>query len=241
VRRAMTLMLDRETIRQTIFEGLAQSVPAGFLPGTPSCNPAIQPLPFDPIAAVALLDEAGWKDTNGDGIRDKDGVPFRFEILLVNESPESEQTATFLKEELARAGVELNIRALEWAVMTERVQKFDFDAYMLGWSMDPFPDAYQLWHSSQAEAGSNYVGFKNAEADELILKARETFDSVERNKIFFRFQEIMHEEQPYTFMFSPAVLLALDKRVHNTVVYPLLRNRPRFEWFVPAELQKYGK
>jgi peptide/nickel transport system substrate-binding protein len=241
VRRAMTLMLDRETIRQTIFEGLAQSVPAGFLPGTPSYNPAIQPLPFDPTAAVALLDEAGWKDTDGDGIRDKDGVPFRFEILLVNESPESEQTATFLKEELSRAGVELNIRALEWAVMTERVQKFDFDAYMLGWSMDPFPDAYQLWHSSQAEAGSNYVGFNNAEADELILKARETFDSVERNKIFFRFQEIMHEEQPYTFMFSPAALLALDKRVHNTVVYPLLRNRPRFEWFVPAELQKYGK
>ncbi|MFM1922086.1 MAG: hypothetical protein RLZZ303_3720 [Candidatus Hydrogenedentota bacterium] len=241
VRRALTMLLDRETIRQTVFEGLAQTVTSGFLPGTPSCNPNIEPWPFDPVGAAALLDEAGWVDSDGDGLRDKDGVPFRFELLLVNQSNEAEQTATVFKEELLRAGIELNIRQLEWAVMIERVQKREMDSWMLGWSMPPFPDEYQLWHSSQVEGGSNYVGFRNAEADDIIVRARETFDTDARNALFHRFHEIMHEEQPYTFMFSPSALVAIDKRVHNTVVYPLLRNRPRFEWFVPLELQKYGK
>jgi peptide/nickel transport system substrate-binding protein len=241
VRRALTQLLDRETIRQTVFEGLAQTVTGGFLPGTAACNPNIQPWPFDPAAAVALLDAAGWVDSDGDGLRDKGGVPFRFELMTVNSSTEAEQTATVFKEELQRAGIELNIRQLEWAVMIERVQKRGMDAFMLGWSMPPFPDEYQLWHSSQIAEGSNYVGFSNAEADELITKARETFDTEARNKMFHRFHEILHEEQPYTFMFSPSALLAVDKRVHNTVVYPLLRNRPYFEWFVPLELQKYGK
>lgn len=241
VRQALTMLCDRETMRETVWEGLAQTVSAGFFPGSAAANPNIQPWPFDPIKAAALLDEAGWKDTDGDGLRDKDGVPFRFQILMTNQSPEGEQIVTYFKEELARQGIEMNLLALEWATLIERVHARNFEACMLGWSMPPYPDEYQLWHSSQTEEGSNYVNFKNAEADEIILKARQTFDTDERNALFHRFHEIMHEEQPYTFLFSPSALVAIDKRVHNTIVYPLLRNRPRLEWFVPTELQRYGK
>lgn len=241
VRRAMTMLLDRETIRQTIFHGLAQSMVANFLPGTPEFHPDLKPLPFDPAAAQALLDEAGWIDTNGNGIRDKDGVEFKFELVTLNSSPEIERLCTVLKEELARAGVEMELRLLEWAVLIEKIHGRDFQAYALGWSMPPFPDLHQLWHSSNAENGSNYIGFKNEEADKLIEESRREFDRDARIAMFRRFQEILHEEQPYTFLYAPMSLVAVDKRIENTVVYPLLRTRPYLEWFVPSEQQRYGK
>jgi len=240
VRRAMTMMLDRETIRQTIFRGLAQTVTSNFMPGTPQHNADIEPWPFDPVAAQLLLADAGWTDTNGDGILDKDGVDFRFELTITNSSPEAEQLATVYKEELARAGIEMSIRPLEWAVMIENVHSRNVDAWLLGWSSPPFMDLYQIWHSSQADSGSNYGGFNNAEADQIIEETRRTFDRERRIEMFHRFQEILHEEQPYVFMFAPSALLAVDKRVENTIVYPMLRTRPKLEWFVPEDLQRYG-
>ena len=239
VRRALTMLLDRETVRETIYHGLAQTVTGNFMIGTAECNASIRPWPFDPFQAAALLDEAGWKDTNSDGIRDKDGTPFLFEILIINSSPAAEQICTIFKEELHRAGIEMSIRMLDWAGMLERTDKRDFDAMMMGWQMPPDPDPYQVWHSSQAEAGSNYVGFINPEADQLIEQARVTFDRQERIRLYHRFSEILHDEQPYTFMFCRKTLLAVDRRVHGVRIYPFGPD-PR-EWFVPAAMQRYGK
>ncbi|MBI1317347.1 MAG: hypothetical protein GC168_00175 [Candidatus Hydrogenedens sp.] len=241
VRRALTMLLDRETIRETIFHGLAQPMVANFLPGTPEFNENLSPWPFDPAAATTLLDEAGWRDTNGNGIRDKDGVELQFEMLMINSSSEYERLATVFKEQLARAGIDMQLNLQEWASLIEKVHDRNFQAYMLGWSMPPFPDLYQLWHSSQADSGSNYVGFVNEEADQIIEGVRREFDRGKRIEMFRRFQEIVHEEQPYTFLYAPMSLVAVDKRVKNTVVYPLLRSRPYFEWFVPEDEQRYGK
>jgi peptide/nickel transport system substrate-binding protein len=105
--------------------------------------------------------------------------------------------------------------------------------------MPPDPDPYQVWHSSQAEAGSNYIGFDNAEADEIIEKARESFDRQERSRLYHRFHEIVHEEQPYTFLLAPKSLLAVDKRVHGVRVYPF--GVQEKEWFIPVDLRRYGK
>lgn len=239
VRRALTMLLDRETIRETIYHGLAQAVTGNFMIGTPECNSAIQSWPFDPAQASVLLDEAGWSDRDKDGIRDKDGEPFRFEIMIINSSPAAEQICTIYKEELGRVGIDMGIRMLDWAGMLERTDKRDFDAMMMGWQMPPDPDPHQVWHSSQVDAGSNYVGFVNPEADQLIEQARVTFDRQERIRLYHRFSEILHDEQPYTFMFCRKTLLAVDKRVHGIRIYPFGPD-PR-EWFVPTAIQRYGK
>ena len=237
VRTAMTMLLDRESIREHIYHGLARTVSGNFMIGTPEHNDNIEPLPFDPEAAVALLEEAGWVDSTGDGIRDKDGVSMRFDILLPNNSPEGERICTLFKEELGRVGIQLNIRQMEWASMTDRVQARNFDAYMMGWSMPPDPDPYQVWHSSQADSGSNYVGFIHEEADRLVEDARISFDRDERIRMYHRFHEILHEEQPYTFLFSRMTLLAVDKRIHGIHIYPF--GPDQMEWFVPEGIQKY--
>ena len=237
VRRALTMLLDRELIRETIYLGYAKPVTGNFMPGTPENNPNVEPWPFDADAAKALLDEQGWGDSDGDGIRDKDGVPFSFEMLIVNTSTTAEQTATIFQEELRRAGIDMHIRSLEWATMTQSVDERKFDAVMMGWSMPPDPDPFQVWHSSQADAGSNFVGFRNAEADSIIEQARVAFDRPTRIKLYNRFHEIVHEEQPYTFLFCTKALLAVDRRVHGIKIYPY--GPDSSEWFVPEELQRY--
>lgn len=239
VRRALTMLLDRETIINEIYYGLAEVISGGFMPGTPEANPDIVPLPFDPLEAAALLDEAGWVDSNGDGTRDKNGIPLRFEVFTTNQNPVAEKILTLYQEELARHGIRLGIRQMEWASLLERVDSRDFDAVMMGWQMTPDPDPYQIWHSSQSEAGSNYIGFNNPEADELIERARVSFDRDERIRLYRRFHEIQHEEQPYTFLLTAKALLAMDKRIHGIRIYPF--GEFEREWFVPKTLQRYGQ
>jgi peptide/nickel transport system substrate-binding protein len=239
VRQALTMLMDRETLLATVLHGHARIQTGTFMLDTEECDPAIAPWPFDPATAVTLLDAAGWKDTNGDGIRDKDGVPFVFELLLTPGNIDGERICTFYQEELGRAGIKMQIRTVEWASLMEMVDKRQFDAMIAGWSLDADPDPYQLWHSSQQERGSNYVGFANEEADRIIETARVTFDRQERVRLYRRFHQILHEEQPYTFLFQPASLAVVDKRVHGVVFHGLFPLRPRFEWYVPKALQRY--
>ena len=239
VRRAMTMLLDRERILDEVYYGLAKIMTGSFMPGTAIHNENIAPWPFDPDRAKQLLTEAGWTDTDSDGLLDKDGRKFAFEVLTTNQNPSAEKILTLYKEELARVGIQLGIRQMEWASMVERVDARNFDCIIMGWQMPPDPDPYQVWHSSQTEAGSNYVGFNNAEADQIIEEARVSFEAEKREKLYRRFHEILHEVQPYTFLFTPKALVAVDKRVHGIQVYPY-GPEPQ-EWFVPAGMQRYGK
>lgn len=238
VRRALAMLMDREAIRDGIYKGLATIVTSGFMPGTPEFNPDIKPVPYDPEAARKLLAEAGWRDSDGDGLLDRDGLPLKFEVATTNQNPLAEQILTLYKEALARVGIELVIRPLEWASLLDRVDKREFEAVLMGWQMPPDPDPYQVWHSSQAEAGSNYVGFVNEEADRLIEAARACFDRNERIRMYHRFQEILDEEQPYLFLIAPRALLAVDRRIYGIRTYPF--GMDQREWFVPRALQRFG-
>jgi len=204
----------------------------------PEYDKSITPWPFDPETAKRYLDECGWQDTNGDGIRDKDGVPFQFELLLANDRPEHEIMATEFQERLKPAGIAMTIRQLEWATFLQSVNEQNFDACVLGWTTPPYFDPYQLWHSSQTvPGGSNAVGFVNAEADQLMEEARKEFDRQKRIALYHRLHAILHEEQPYTFLFCRKSLMAVDKRFQNTIVYP--RGMDSKEWWVPLSLQRY--
>ncbi|MFA7693856.1 MAG: hypothetical protein GX117_12160 [Candidatus Hydrogenedentes bacterium] len=237
-RRALALLLDRELIRDTIYYGQAVIISGNFMPGTPEHNDALLPLVFNPAEAHQLLEEAGWTDENKDGILERDGVSFRFEVATTNQNPVAENILTIYKEELGRAGIDLVIRPMEWASLLERVDKREFDAVLMGWSMPPDPDPYQVWHSSQADAGSNYVGFIHDESDKIIEEARISFDADTRIRLYHRFQEILYEEQPYLFLLAPKVLAAGDKRIHGIRVYPF--GIDQREWFVPKSMQRYG-
>ncbi|MBW7862780.1 MAG: hypothetical protein GX580_04355 [Candidatus Hydrogenedens sp.] len=237
-RRALAMLMNRNQIITEIYQGLAMPVVAGFMPGTPENNGSLVPISFDPAGAAALLGQAGWLDSNGDGTLDRDGTEFRFDAFITNQNPVAEKILTLYKEELARAGIELVIRPMEWASLLDRVDKRDFDVILMAWMMTPDPDPYQIWHSSQAEKGSNYVGFVNEEADRLVEAARVSFDRNERIRLYHRFQEILYGEQPYLFMMAPKELMAVDKRIQG--IRGHLFGMEEREWFAPRALQRYG-
>lgn len=238
VRRAMTHFLDRELVLNKILLDLGTVVTSPFFLKSPEYPKYIEPFEYSPEKAVRLLNDAGWVDSDGDGIRDKDGVKFEFEFLIPNGSDTGEKIATILKEEIKKHGIVMNIRKTEWAVFTQRLNQRKFDAVTLAWSMGVESDPYQIWSSTQTQQGSNFVGFVNEEAEQLINTARREFDRKKRIQLYNRFSEIVHDEQPYTFLFCRQSTVAINKRFQNVKIYPL--GIDFAEWFVPEDLQKYG-
>ncbi len=221
VRLAMTMLVNREAILEKILLGQGEIVSSGFYRFGPEYDERIEPFPYSPELARALLAQAGWLDTDGDGILDKDGLPFRFTFLAAAGSPFGRSIGLILREDLAKVGIDMKIRQLEWATMLKLLSGRTFDAALLSWSMPLVQDPYQLWHSTQAEKGSNFVGFRDAEADQLMEEARLEFDADRRARIYKRFQRIIHEEQPYTFLFTLPSLTAVAARFGNVQDYRL--------------------
>jgi len=241
VRRAMTCMVRRKEIAEKIQFGFSEVVESPFYRFGYDFNPNLDFIEFDPLHAKQLLDSAGWKDANGDGIIEKDGVPFKFEMLIPSGIPLSEQTVSILAEDLATIGVQMSVRRLEWSVFINNyIRNHNFDGCFLGWAMGLRQDPKQIWHSSSAAGrGSNHVEFKNAEADSIIDAARVEFDPEKRRALYWRFQEIIHDEQPYTFMFSTKLKPAYSKRFKGVKWYPFRPGYQFDEWFVPRAEQKY--
>ena len=221
VRRALTMLVDRERIIRDIMNNLATPIKGPFPVLSRYGDPALKPLPFDPAQAKKLLAEAGWRDTDGDGILDKDGKKFSFTILQVAGHPTQMRMFPMIKESFAAAGIDMNIQALEWSVYLERLNSRDYDACSLGWSTSFDPDPYQVWHSQGiAPPGSNHICYSNPELDKLIEKLRGTFDPKERIRISRGIERIIHEDQPYTFLYAPFSLVALRTHYGNVKLFP---------------------
>lgn len=202
VRQAMTMLIDRKAYNKYVSYGMGIPTIGPFYVYGEQYNHNIERWPYDPQRAVELIEEAGWIDHDGDGIRDKDGIPFSFTFSVSAGSTSSKYLALMLKEDLRKVGIVVNIRQLEWSVYVENLRDRQFDVVSLLWIGGLEMDPYQIWHSDNiGDRGSNYMGFRNAEADSLIHFARFEMDKETRNEMYFRLQEILHEEQPYTFMF----------------------------------------
>ncbi len=223
VRQALTLLIDREKILREVLFGLGKVTSGPFFSETVYYDSAIKPWPFDPKRAAELLAQAGWRDADGDGILEKDGKKFSFTMLQINSSTTQGKMLPLIKEMFAAAGIDMQLQAVEWSVYVQRLEKRQFEACNLAWSLGLDPDPYQLWHSSQAEipGSSNHVGFVNARADELIGQIRETFDDETRIKLCHEFHALLHEEQPYTFLFTPYALSAMSGRYRNVREFPM--------------------
>jgi peptide/nickel transport system substrate-binding protein len=237
VRQALCMLFDRQLVIDEVWGGIGTLVTGDIYHLAPEYNKDVKPWPFDPVAAGKLLDEAGWKDTNQDGVRDKNGIDFEFELSFASGVQEYERLGTVYQEELKRAGIKVVLGPLEWATFQDRVQNRNFDACMLAWLLDVGPDPYQLFHSSQSEKGSNYPGLNIPEVDQILEDARQEFSQEKRNTMYHRYHEILHEEQPYIFLYARPGLIAIDKRFQGG------NNKPGglvpMDWWVPKDQQKY--
>lgn len=238
VRLAMTYLMDRETIAAQLTKGNGAVVSGPFYMYGKQTNPNIKPWSYDIEQAKKLLDAAGWKDTDGDGVRDKNGVPFRFKYSYPAGNLSSEQTARALKDDAAKVGIEVAPNPTEWSIFIGNLQDRKFDAAESMWGGVIEEDPYQIFHSSQIEnRGSNYVSFRNAQADKIIERARRELNAEKRYALYHEFHKILHEEQPYTFLMTRPRYYFIDRRFENVIVHKLGINP--LEWYVPKEKQRY--
>lgn len=239
VRLAMTHLVDRGEIVSSLLKGNGEIVTGPFYIHGKAYDKSIEPWPYDLERAGELLDEAGWVDSDGDGIRDKDGVRFTFEFTIPSGSSYYRRLGQLVKDSAAKVGIDVIVDPIEWSILMGKINDREFEAVSLGWGGDILQDPYQLWHSSQiGNRGANYAGFRDGEADALIEEARRTLDEDERVVLYHKLNRILHREQPYTFVYTRPTFRIVDKRFKNVEVYPLGLNY--FEWFVPINEQRYG-
>jgi peptide/nickel transport system substrate-binding protein len=139
VRRALAMAYDRQSVIDSLYHGQARAISGPFLPDTWAHNPEVHPTEFNPQSAAALLSAAGWKDSDGDGILDRDGKPFRFTLLISAGSKTSTDQAQIYQSFLRSIGVQMEIVTLDASAFFDRILKGNYQAAMLAWSNDPIP------------------------------------------------------------------------------------------------------
>jgi peptide/nickel transport system substrate-binding protein len=212
VRRAMTMAIDRQQIIDNLYYGFAEVCTSPFIPQLWAYNDKIKPLPFDPERAKLLLEEEGWTDSDGDGWLDREGKRFEFELMTNQGNQIRNDIQVMVQEQLGRIGVKVEPVILEWTVMLERHKASDFEAIISAWRVGTKVDLSPIWGCDARKSGYNRVDFCNAEVDRLNSTACGILDFEEAKPLFFRAQEIIYEEQPYTFLYNPHALLALSER-----------------------------
>lgn len=231
VRQALTMSIDRERIIKQNLNGLGIEITGTFNPmSTSISDPSIKPWPFDPILARRMLEEEGWYDHDGDGVIDKviDGkkVDFQFTLTYFVKNALGKAICEFIATSLKEVGIICNLNGVELADLTTSFEDKNFDAIYLGWGLGAPPeDPRQIWSSAGAreKGSSNAVGFVNQEVDDIINRLEFEDNPDKRRELFYRFDAILHEEQPYTFLFAPKVAFLYREYLQNV--------------FIPAERQ----
>lgn len=241
VRQALARAIDRKALVAGVLLGQGMPTVGPYKPGTWVYNDRIDEYPYSPDTAKELLTQAGWTDTDGDGVIDRDGMPFAFTILTNQGNEQRIKAATIIQSQLKAVGIEVKIRTVEWAAfLKEFVFKGRFDVVLLSWNILQDPDLYDVWHSSKAAPGGlNFVGYRNPEVDDLLERARSTFDQAERKKLYDRFQEVLHRDQPYCFLYVPYSLPIVSSRFQGLELAPEGLTHNFIRWWTPRDQQRY--
>jgi len=213
VRKAFTYAINREELVQYVLYGFGAVISGPFPNHLWYYNPNVKPLPHDPQKARELLSEAGWKDRDGDGILDKDGKPFQFKLITNSGNDIRRDVGVLVQRQLRELGIDVIFETYEWSIFLKNfINPRHFDACILGWGLSPDPDDYMIWHSSQIEKGFNFISYRNPEADRLWEEGRRQYDMEKRKAIYWRLHELIAEDQPYTFLYMPLGLSALQRK-----------------------------
>ncbi len=221
VRQALGMAVDADKIIRYVMYDQAERITGPFVKQTDYYDQSIQPLPYDPEEALKLLNEAGWKK-NSDGWLEKDGRRFEFTLITNGGNDLRKSILTIAQDAWKKIGIDVKTDIVEWSVfLGKHVNTGNFDALILGWSMGIDPDLYQIWHSSQTNPQQlNFVGFRDEEADKLIVKIRQEYDYDKQVEYSHKLHRIIAEEQPYTFLYVGKWTAVLDKKIVTRETLP---------------------
>jgi len=225
VRQAMSMAIDRQDLVDTVFLGAATAGNAGWThPDSPAFNPAIETT-FDVGAANSLLDDAGYEDSDGDGVREYDGQPMSFELITPSGDSLRLRSAELVATMLSDIGIQATVAAVEQATWEAQIwPEFDvangrdYQLGMWGWSAPTQADAAQigaLMHSDPLIGSLNVTGYSSPEADDLIDQLRVEGDPDTRQELLNELQVLFAEELPFITMLYPDGAYAYNSTVYG--------------------------
>jgi peptide/nickel transport system substrate-binding protein len=229
VRQALTLAIDRRRIIENNLNNMGIEITGPFFRYSPSYDESIVPYPYDPHAAKIMLEEEGWYDTENQGILFKtinnQPMPFKFRLTYYVKNPVGKSICEYIATALREIGIACHPEGVDLADLSAAFDNKNFDAIFLGWGLGTPPeDPKQLWHSGEGEKGSsNAIGFSNPEIDAIIDRLAYEYDPKKRTELYKNFNAIIHDEAPYTFLYTPKTAFIYRDYLQNV--------------FIPAERQ----
>lgn len=234
VRQAIALAIDRDALVKEILHGQAEPgngpIPVSLWAYAPS------EVSFDRERARELLREAGWVDSDGDGVLDSSGVAFRFTLLVNQDDAQRVAVAHALVAQLQQLGIAVTVQPVSSTALQQALFGRQYSAAVFGWiPLSGDPDCFELWHSSQADTGLNVSGLRNQTIDTLLLQARLTSNEANRRSLYAEFQRVFVELAPAVVLYYPRYFFAVKGDIEGIKPVPLIHPSDRLhalpEWF----------
>ena len=216
VRRALAMCVDLQSIINNLYHGTARAMTGPFTPDQWAYNPDVPVIQYNPQEAKRILNSLGWLDTDKDGLLDRNHKPFQLEMLISAGSIATKNFAELYQSELRKIGVNLKVTPLDFSAAMQRVLAGNFQSAYLSWDLDPDPDPYSLFHSSQIPPrGYNFVFYRNPVADKLMDDAHHEIDVSKRTVMYRQLHALLADEQPYSWTVEVSTKWAINKRIHG--------------------------
>lgn len=232
VRQALTLAIDRQAIVDTIWFGYARTSPSPYITSVWGHNPDIQELPYDPDQARKLLAAAGWSDSDGDGTLDRNGKPFRFELMVNAGNQERVDAAVMIQQQLSQVGVDVRPATLDWNAIGDLLDRRAFESTITGLAVETSLDLSPYFHSESIEERLNLSSYSNAEVDRLLEAARSELELENSKPYLYEIQELLHRDQPMTILWEPQRLVGMSWRLQGARPNPISTLHNLHEWWL---------
>jgi len=248
VRQAMMWALDRQRLVDVILNGQGIVIHSPILPNSWAYAPDVLKYEYNVRKATTVLEDAGWFDDDGDGVRERGSVKLEFSLVTNGDDPTRVRLIQAVSAQLATVGIRANTKTVGWEeLVTQMLRPRRFDAILGGWqNLPPDPDPYPYWHSAQAtEDGLNFANYISEEADLLLQDARARTDRIERLELYRRFQDLFARDVPSLLLYQPVYNYAVDAGVHGVQVGPMLNSSDRFQtvtkWHIVTKRMLYSE
>ncbi len=240
VRRAIAHGVNRAQIVEAILGGSGSVANTGVPPFHWAYDEeAVDALPYDPERARELLEEAGWVDRDGDGIReDADGVRMELSVRYNTGNQERQEIAEIMQSQLRRVGIEVRPRAMEWATLVSEItdaERRDFDGFILAWVTEFKVDDTDLFHSSNSSAPYGWAGLEDEEVDRLLEQLQVTVDREDALPLWEAYQQRILELQPFTYIYFRERGAGLNERLRDVHMDARGEWVTISQWWIPEE------
>jgi peptide/nickel transport system substrate-binding protein len=233
VRIALSHAINRKEILEEYLYNYGELAATPISPiFTSYFNSDIEQYNYDPEKAKEILNKEGWQDSNSNGVIDKNGIEFEFTLNIPSGKPLRTYASTIIKNNLNAVGINVNVETLEMGSLMDKLYSKSMDAWMAAWYI-PIPIELKVfWYSDLQYSPLNFASYQNNQADTIIDELTKNTSMDKKKKLYFKFQDIIHRDEPVTFMYWTSNIVGVNESLRNLGIGPLGAVTHCWEWSV---------